>query len=119
MARTPRGTSVPKTTGQGISRGIYQTDYKLSGGAIGGGVRKAKVPKGPGTSTGQRSYAKGGKGDSSFNVEFGGMFQTGDVKALGEGTPKSGVADKRRENVGYKESGDKYKTASEQRRGKK
>ena len=117
MARTPRGTSVPKTSGQGISRGIYQTDYKLGGGAIGGGVKKANVPKGPGAMGAERDYAKKAKGD--FNVEFGGMFQTDDVKALGEAPPKSSIPDKRRENVGYKESGDKYKTSSEQRQGKK
>jgi len=118
MARAPRGTGVPKTTGQGISRSAYHNQRALTGGkAIGGGVRKAKVPKGE---TGQaRDYGKGGMNKSDFNVEFGGMFDTDDVKALGDEAPESGFQDKRRENVGYKASGEKYKTSSAQRHGKK
>jgi len=120
MARAPRGSGVPKTTGQGISRSSYMNEYKLKGGAIGGGTKRAKVPKGPGTTSGTRDYGKGATSkQGSMNIEFGGMFQSEDVKPLGEAAPKFGIPDKRRENVGYKESGEKYKTAAAQRQGKK
>jgi len=87
MARKPRGSGVPKTSGQGISRGIYQKNYALSGGAIGGGVKKARVPKGDGE---KNRYAKGAKAeaDDDFNIEFGGMFKPEDVKPLGDEPPK-------------------------------
>ena len=100
MARTPRGTSVPKTTGQGISRGIYQTDYTLKGGAIGGGVKKAKVPKG--TDSERNRYAKKGKEGDDFNVEYGGMFQPEDVKELGDAKPSAGWKDERKSSKGLK-----------------
>jgi len=115
MARTPRGGSVPKTSGQDISRSIYKTAHNLKGGAIGGGGARSKVPKGPGTTAKNRDYGKGGMNKSDMNIEFGGMFQAEDVKPLGEGAlPKSDVADKRRPSQGWKQSGEQY-----QRRPKK
>jgi len=109
MARTPRGTGVAKTSGQDISRSIYKTAHSLKGGAIGGGMSRAKVPKGPGTTGASRDYAKGGKG-GGMNIEFGGMFQAEDVKPLGEGAlPKSEIPDKRRDSQGWKASGEAYK----------
>lgn len=69
MARAPRA-SIPKTSGQGISRLVYQKQYALGS----KGKQRVKVAsKSPSTGN-TRSYAKQGKPGDSFNVSFAGMF---------------------------------------------
>lgn len=91
MARTPRA-SVSKTSGQGVSRLSYQKGRKLGGniGAVkASGIKMDAGPdiKGPGTTSGGRSYAKGEKA-GGMNISYGETIQPtdlADVKALGEG----------------------------------
>jgi hypothetical protein len=82
MARKPRA-SVPKTSGQGISRLAYQ-----KGRALGNKGEQAAARSGKAPSLGEtRSYAKEGKGE--FNVQYGGMFDIKDVEEMGEKKPKT------------------------------
>lgn len=83
MARTPRA-KVSKTAGQGISRLAYQQGRAL-------GLKGDRVvgAKGKSPSLGNtRSYAKEGSGE--FNVQYGGMFDTEDVKETSE-APRASV----------------------------
>jgi hypothetical protein len=99
MARAPR-SSVPKTSGQGISRGIYQKGRALGGnisaglGGGGGGGGGEKI----GTTGTARDYTKQAKLFSSppMNVSYGDTIDPtdlGDVKAAGKlpAPSKSGV----------------------------
>lgn len=86
MARAPR-SSVPKTSGQGVSRLAYQAGYKLrnQGPKIAGSSFKVDKPAQP------RDYGKGGgTSDPQINVSFGDTLRTPE---LPETPPKSGVKD--------------------------
>jgi hypothetical protein len=85
MARTPRA-SVPKTSGQGVSRLAYQKGYRL---------RNSDAPK-VGTkfevsAKSGRNYAKdqGYEGDPKINVSYGDTL--GAQEMLPERPPKAGV----------------------------
>jgi hypothetical protein len=67
MARAPRA-EIPKTSGQGISRLVYQKQYALGS----KGKQRVKVAsKAPSTGN-TRSYGKEKGGD--FNIAYAGMF---------------------------------------------
>ena len=85
MARAPRA-SVPKTTGQGVSRLGYQKGYKLRN----PGGPKIKASASIGTDEKKpRNYGKGYKaGETDLNISFGDTLRIAD---LPETPPKSGV----------------------------
>lgn len=95
MARAPR-SSIPATTGQGISRGIYQKGRALGGiaaglsggGGGGGGGGGERI----GTTGTGRDYTKQARLFSGppENISYGNTVEPGDladVTALGKMTP--------------------------------